>query len=188
MKKLILSVLVLGFVSTGWAEPTTVPYVDLNKYLGKWYEVASIPMFFQKQCIGNTTAEYSAAEDGMIQVLNSCDTESGGRSMAEGRAKVVDTESNAKLKVTFVKIIGWVFGFGGDYWILDLAPDYSYALVGDPTRQYAWILSRQPSLGAEVYVALEQKLKMLGYDTCLIKTSIQSGGISQRQPLCELVK
>ncbi|MGE9745994.1 lipocalin family protein [Bdellovibrio bacteriovorus] len=188
MKNLILSVFVLGFVSTGWAAPATVPFVDLNKYLGKWHEVASIPMVFQKQCVGNTTAEYSVAEEGMIQVLNSCDTKSGDRSVAEGRAKVVDSDSNAKLKVTFVKIIDWVFGFGGDYWILDLAPDYSYAVVGDPTLQYAWILSRQPSLGREAFLAAEQKLKTLGYDTCSILTSVQDGGLSQRTPLCEFVK
>lgn len=188
MKKLILSVFVLGFVSIGAASPATVPFVDLNKYLGKWYEVASIPMVFQKQCVGNTTAEYSEAEDGLIGVLNSCDTKDGDRSVAEGRAKVVDAESNAKLKVTFVKIIGWVFGFGGDYWILDLAPDYSYAVVGDPTLQYAWILSREPALGREVFVAAEQKLKSLGYNTCTVLTSVQDGGLSERTPLCEFVR
>ncbi|MFV3410607.1 lipocalin family protein [Bdellovibrio bacteriovorus] len=188
MKKLILSIFVLGFVSTAVAAPATVPFVDLNKYLGKWFEVASIPMVFQKQCIGNTTAEYASAEDGLIAVVNSCDTQSGERSVAEGRAKVLDKESNSRLKVTFVKIIDWVFGFGGDYWVLDLASDYSYAVVGDPTLQYAWILSRDPFLARETWVSAELKLRSLGYDTCTVLTSVQSGGLSQRIPLCEYVK
>ncbi len=189
MKKFVFSFLTFTAMSLcRAAEPTTVPYVDLNKYLGQWYEVASIPQFFQKQCIGNTTADYSLLANGMVKVMNSCDTESGKRSVAEGRAKVVDIVSNSKLKVTFVKIIGWVFSFGGDYWILDLSPDYSYAVVGDPSLKYAWILSRQPVLGADIYVRIEQNLKAIGYDTCSILTSIQNGGLSQRRALCEFVK
>ncbi|MDG0817295.1 lipocalin family protein [Bdellovibrio svalbardensis] len=188
MKKFILSVLVMGFASAGFAEPTTVPSVDLNKYIGKWYEVASIPQSFQKQCVGNTTAEYSMADRGFIKVLNSCDTKSGARSVAEGRAKVVDSKSNSKLKVTFVKFIDWIFSFGGNYWILDLGPNYSYAVVGDPSLKYAWILSRQPTLSLSTYISIEAKLKAQGYDTCSILTSVQTGGFSKRQPLCEVVK
>ena len=168
--------------------PATVPSVDLNRYIGRWYEVASIPQFFQRKCVRNTTAEYSLAQDGMIKVVNSCETESGERTVAEGRAQVVDTVTNSKLKVTFVKFIGWIFAFGGNYWILDLSPDYSYAVVGDPTLKYLWILSRESSLNFSNYVAIEKNLKEIGYDTCSILTSIQTDGLSQRQPLCEFVK
>jgi apolipoprotein D and lipocalin family protein len=170
------------------AAVTTVPLVDLQKYLGKWFEVASIPQKFQKQCVANATAEYSLSDDEKIQVINSCDTEEGLRSVAEGRAKVVDKQTNTKLKVTFVKLIGWIFLFSGDYWILDLAPDYSYALVGHPKSKYAWILSRSPSLPLEVYKQAEKKLRANGYDTCQVLTSVQEHGNQSRVPLCEYVK
>lgn len=174
--------------TSSFAEVSTVPKVDLDRYLGKWYEVAAIPQRFQKQCVANTNAEYSMAEDGLIKVLNSCDTAEGSRSVAEGRAKVVDTQSNSKLKVTFVKFIDWIFAFGGAYWIVDLAPDYSYALIGDPSAKYAWVLSRNPVMASEVYLKIEAKFKAEGYDTCQILTSVQDGGTSQRTPLCQISK
>lgn len=185
----------IGFISivstflclSAKAEVSTVSQVDLNKYIGKWYEVASIPQSFQKQCIANTSAEYSFAEKGRIKVYNSCDTATGKRSASEGRAEVTDTRSNSKLKVTFVKFIDWIFAFGGNYWILDLAPDYSYALVGDPTTKYAWILSRTPSLPLAVYIKAEAKFRSEGYDTCQILTSVQTGGYNSRIPLCRVV-
>lgn len=168
-------------------EVQTAPFVELNKYLGKWYEVASIPQSFQKQCVANTTAEYSMADDGMIKVLNSCDTIKGQRDGAEARAKVIDTHTNSKLKVTFVKIINWIFAFGGNYWILDVDSSYSVALIGDPSRQYAWILSRSPELSAAQWVEAEKVYKAQGYDTCKILTSVQTAGISKRLPLCEYI-
>lgn len=174
--------------SPAWAEVTTVPNVDLQRYLGKWYEVASIPQRFQSKCTGNATAEYSSAEGSLIKVLNSCDTADGGRMAAEGRGKVVDPQSNSKLKVTFVKIIDWIFAFGGDYWIVDLAPDYSYALVGDPSAKFAWILSRTQAPALDLYRKAEGKFRAEGYDTCLILTSVQEGGNSSRMPLCDFVK
>lgn len=167
--------------------PATVPSVDLNKYLGLWYEVASIPQWFQKKCVANTTAEYSQAEKNLIKVFNSCETEKGDRDEAEGRAQVVDTKSNSKLKVTFVKFIDWIFAFGGNYWILDLKEDYSLALIGDPSLQYAWVLSRTPSVSRADWIHSEQKFKSLGYDTCKILISIQSGGEQTRTPLCQFV-
>jgi apolipoprotein D and lipocalin family protein len=190
MKRHILSLFVsLSSVAPiAAAEVTTVPKVDLDLYLGKWFEVAAIPQRFQKQCTGNTSAEYTLAENGMIKVLNSCDTEDGTRSEAEGRAKVVDLVTNSKLRVTFVRIITWIFAFGGNYWILDLGPDYSYSLVGDPSAQYAWLLSRTPTVSIDTYRTAEAKFRANGYDTCKILTSIQEGGPTSRIPMCELVK
>ena len=160
--------------------------VDLNLYLGKWYEIASIPQSFQSQCVSNTTAEYSLAEDGLIKIINSCETASGERSVDEGRAKVRDANVTAKLRVTFVKIINWVFTFGGDYWIMKLGDGYSYSVVGHPDRTYAWILSRTPSLSRDQLQAAYMNLKNQGYDTCKLLTSVQGGGFDRRQPLCQL--
>lgn len=184
----LLSVCVLAMAQGPLSPVKTVEQVDLNKYIGKWYEVASIPQWFQKDCIANTTAEYSFAEDNYLVVDNSCEQENGERKRAEGRAKVVDKDTNAKLKVTFVKLFKWIFAFGGKYWILDLAPDYSYAVVGDPTREYAWILSRTPTLPQDKLIAAELALKAQGYDTCKVLTSLQDGGFTEKTPLCEVVE
>lgn len=192
-KQIFLAVMmVIPFLSGNLYATTpsvpTAPFVDISKYLGKWYEVASIPQSFQSQCVKNTTAEYSEAEKGRIKVLNSCSTQDGTVSGAEGRAKVVDAESNSKLKVTFVKIGGWVFAFGGNYWVMDVAQDYSLALVADPSAEYAWILSRTPAVSKEVLAEAEAKYAKAGYDTCRILTSVQDGGISSRVPLCDWVR
>lgn len=187
MKKLIFILSLLG--GTAFATPVqTAKFVDLNQYLGKWYEIASIPQSFQKQCAKNTQAEYSLAENGRIKVYNSCQTAEGRISAAEGRAKIVDPATNSKLKVTFVRFFSWIFAFGGDYWILDVAPDYSYAVVGDPTRHYAWILARTPTVSDDVLDEAGRTLTREGYDTCQLLTSIQDGGLDERIPLCQVLE
>ncbi len=165
----------------------TVDSVDLNQYLGKWYEIAAIPQSFEKKCVGNTTAEYATAEDGLISIVNSCDTASGKRSVANGRAKIVDKDSNAKLKVTFVHFLGWQFLFGGDYWIMGLGENYSYAVIGAPGRKYAWILSRTPGMTEEQISQASQVLVSQGFDTCKLLSTIQSNGLQERSPFCQLV-
>ena len=166
----------------------TASFVDLNRYLGKWYEVASIPQSFQKQCVANTTAEYSLADNGLIKVFNSCTKIDNSISGAEARARIIDTQSYSKLKVTFVKLFDWVFAFGGNYWILDVDSGYNVALVGDPSRNYAWILSRYPTLSTAQWIEAEKTFKIQGYDTCKILTSVQTGGLASRVPLCQHLK
>lgn len=169
-------------------EVTTVPQVELEKYLGKWHEIASIPQFFQRKCVSNVTAEYSLDEPNTIKVINSCDQEDGKRKVAEGRARIEDDKSNAKLKVTFVKLIRWIYAFGGDYWVIDLASDYRYAVVGHPSREYAWILSRTPNMSEEDLIVVSNNLLNQGYDLCKIFTSKQDGGLNIKAPLCEYMK
>ena len=176
------------FGNRSQAQVTTVSHVDLTRYVGKWYEVASIPHTFQRQCIGGVTAEYKDLGDGLIEVINSCETSNGPRSVSEGRAKVVDPLSNAKLKVTFVKLGGWIFWFGGDYWVIDLDKDYRYAVVGHPTRKYGWILSRAPEISMNDLHVISQNLKKQGYNLCDFLMTVQEGGPSSRVPLCEYVR
>ncbi|MFZ1864758.1 MAG: lipocalin family protein [Polyangiales bacterium] len=136
----------------------TVPEVDLRRYLGTWYEIASYPQPFQKGCT-HTTATYSLRDDGQIEVLNQCrkGSQDGKKDVARGRARVVDHETNAKLEVSF-------FGpFWGDYWITDLGPHYEYAVVGHPSRDYLWILSRTPKLDDATYRAILRRLEEKGY-------------------------
>ena len=144
-------------------EPTTMEYVNLEKYVGLWYEIAKIPNKFQRKCIGNTTAYYSLREDGQINVENSCLNEKGDAIEAMGIAKVVEKKSNAKLKVSFVRIFGFSL-FWGDYWILNLGEEYDYVIVGSPKRKYGWILSRQTSLSKEKLNLIFTMLRNQGYN------------------------
>ena len=126
----------------------TVNQVDLNKYIGLWYEIAKIPNSFQDQCAYGTTAEYKLLEDGNIQVINKCFKEDGEADVADGLAKVVDKKTNSKLEVSFFSILGFR-PFWGDYWIIGLDDNYQWAIVGSPNRKYGWILSRTQSLPDE---------------------------------------
>jgi apolipoprotein D and lipocalin family protein len=134
----------------------TVSHVDLKKYLGKWYEIAHLPAKFQEGC-DNTTATYTLSEDGSVSVLNEC-IKNGKAKQAKGKAKVVDKNSGAKLKVTFF------WPFYGDYWIINLSKDYDYAVVGAPSRKYLWILSRTPQMDDKLFTQLSEFVKSKGFN------------------------
>ena len=123
-------------------EPETVKKVDLERYAGTWYEIARMPNRFQDQCVKNITATYALREDGTIDVINKCIEEDGSIDEAEGIAQIVDKKTFSKLEVSFVSFLG-IRPFWGDYWILGLEANYKYAVVGDPSREYGWILSRE---------------------------------------------
>ncbi len=144
-------------------EPITVDSVDLNKYAGLWYEIAKIPNRFQKNCVRNTTAIYKLRDDGKIDVINKCIDEDGNTDEVEGIAKVADSKTNAKLEVSFVRILG-IQLFWGDYWIIGLEKDYKYAVVGTPSRKYGWILSRTPKLSPEDIDKIFNIIRKQGYN------------------------
>lgn len=147
----------------------TVPRVDLQRYTGTWYEVASFPQRFQKGCT-RTQATYTLKPDGEIGVRNRCNRDGvdGPESSVEGRARVVDGATNAKLEVSFF------WPFWGDYWVIDLADDYSFAVVGHPSRNYLWILSRTPSLPTVTYDGILDRLRAQGYDLAKLQRTEQS--------------
>jgi apolipoprotein D and lipocalin family protein len=159
------------------ALPETVPALDLERYMGRWYELALIPNRFQAHCDHNTMAEYRRLEDGQVRVLNSCVTAAGETDTAEGVARVVDTTSNARLEVSFVSLLGWQLFFG-DYWVLGLGPEYEYAVIGTPDRRYGWVLSRAQTLGDAQWRRVEEILVSNGYNPEVFEKSPQrvSGG------------
>ncbi len=146
----------------------TVSYVDLAKYAGKWYEIASYPQRFQKGC-HCTTAEYSLSDKGYVIVENRCNRDSinGKSSYIKGKAFVEKNSGNAKLKVQFF------WPFRGKYWIIDLADDYSYAVVSHPNKKYLWILSRTPQMDMQVYEQILLRLKSKGFDLDRIQKTLQ---------------
>jgi len=140
----------------------TVPAVDLDRYNGRWYEIAKIPNRFQRQCISDTSANYARNADGTIAVVNRCRNRDGQFDEARAVARVLDATSNAKLKVSFFSLLGWR-PVWGDYWVLALGPDYDYAVVGEPGRRYGWILARTPALPSATRDRINQRLRELGY-------------------------
>lgn len=127
--------------------PRTVDYVDVKQYMGLWYEIGRYSNYFQRKC-GQTTAEYSLTKKGKVRVKNTCKRldKPGKKQVAKAIARVKDKKTNAKLKVSFVPLLKYLGWFAGDYWILALGDNYEYALVGNKTREFLWILSRTPEL------------------------------------------
>ena len=146
----------------------TVPFVDVERYMGKWYEIASYPTFFNSRCTA-TTAEYTLQDDGTVRVVNECSIgdPSGRVNRIEGTARVVNEATNAELEVRF-------FLFGqGDYWIIDLDESYQWAVVGDPRRTTLFILSRTPALEDDVYQGILSRVREKCYDPEYLNLTVQ---------------
>ena len=159
---LLLSVLLFSKISIA-QDLETVSGVDLQKYSGKWFEIASFPQRFQKGC-NCTTAEYTLTSKNYLIVENRCKKDSlNGKSLyIKGKVFSEKNTGNAKLKVQFF------WPFKGKYWIIDLAADYSYAVVGHPNRNYLWILSRTASMDNVVYQKIVSRIEANGYDVSKI--------------------
>ena len=143
----------------------TIASLDVPRYLGTWYEIAKFPNWFQKKCASNTKAVYTAKPDGNLRVLNSCNTASGETSEAEGLARQIGPKDSPKLEVRFApEWLSFLPMVWGDYWVIDLDPQYQVAAVSDPRREYLWVLSRTPQLDPKVYADLLQRLKQQQFD------------------------
>jgi apolipoprotein D and lipocalin family protein len=153
----------------------TVSAVDLDRYAGLWYEIARLPNRFQDDCACCVTATYTLREDGRLTVVNACRSADGKPNAVEGEARLATKGGPAsKLKVRFaprfLSFLGFVWG---DYWILDVAEDYSHALVGSPDRKYLWVLSREPTIGEEAYAGILEKAKGMGFDVARVQKTPQ---------------
>ena len=150
-----------------------VPEVDMVRYAGQWYEIARFPNRFQKRCAGEVTADYTLQPSGKISVLNRCRLENGSQIEAKGVARVVGKgQPNSVLKVRFAPaFLSFLPQVWGDYQIMSLSPDYTHALVGDPSREYLWILSRSPRMDDAVYERFVEEARLQGFEvTRLVKT------------------
>ena len=166
-----------------------VEKLDLDKYLGTWVEIASIPQFFQRKCVRDTKATYSAAENSLIKVENVCTRDDGAREKAEGRARRVDADSAAKLEVTFLELFGeYRFWVAGGYWVIALDANYQWAVVGHPSRRFGWVLARERRLSPVALAEIIGRVKSQGYDACEFVVTPQTGGLSVRRPLCEVLQ
>ena len=148
----------------------SVPSVDLSRYAGTWFEIARLPNGFQKDCAGEVSATYTLLDKGELKVLNQCRKKNGNVQQVEGKARPSGKDKpNSQLKVRFAPaFLSFAPFVWGDYWIIDLAPDYTYAVVGAPDRKYLWILSRYAKMDEETYQRLITKIASQGFDTSKI--------------------
>ena len=179
MKWLLLGLVILpalfmvGMNTAKPGKPQTVEELEIDRYLGEWYAVASIVKFFNRDCAWGNKAEYRLRDDGRIDVLNTCYTEDGDEKKVSGVAWVPDRSEPGKLKVSFVSLFG-IDLFAADYWVLDLGEDYEYAVVGDPALSFGWILSRSPNMEEEKLEEIASRLEKIGYDFSNFKINPQS--------------
>ena len=156
---------VTGSAQAEVAPLQTVPAVDVPRYMGTWHEIAKYPNWFQKKCASSTQATYTLQANGQVQVLNRCKTDKGEWSEALGAARQIGGPTSAQLKVRFApEWLSFIPLVWGDYWIIELDPDYQWVVVSEPQRDYLWILSRTPQLPAATYQALLGKLEKRGFD------------------------
>jgi len=195
MKKIVNIVLAAaaGILICGGAALSQTPAkleavrgLDLNRYVGKWYEIAKYPNKFQKQCTGNTTATYSLKPNGRIEVLNECMKRDGTKESAKGEAKFADKANNAKLKVRFAPgVLSFLPFVWANYWVVALGPNYEYALIGEPDRKYFWILSRKPEMSDAEYQNLLRRAETLGFVPSRVEKTPQNleaipGGVVEK--------
>ena len=170
----------LAAASAHSAEPApaalqTIERLDLPRYLGTWHEIARTPNWFQKKCVADTRADYSLNPSGTVRVVNRCRTHDGELSEAIGEARRVGGPDSARLEVRFApRWLSWLPLVWGDYWVVDLDPDYQLVAVSEPRREYLWVLARQPQVDPKAYEALLGRLQQQGFDLSRLQRSAQS--------------
>lgn len=152
--------------SAGDHSLSTIASIEVDRYLGTWYEIARFPNGFERKCASDTSATYSLRDDGHIRVLNRCTKEDGSEAVAEGVAHQVGDAASPKLKVRFAPaILSFLSMAWGDYWVIDLDADYQLSAVSEPSRKYLWVLSRTRQVDPAAYQALLARLAAQGLDT-----------------------
>lgn len=148
--------------------------VDLKRYAGRWYEIAKYPNKFQRNCKANTAANYTIKNNWKIEVVNECLEADGSTNRAVGEAKVPNKSETGKLKVRFAPgWLSWLPWVWGDYWVIELDADYQYSVIGDPDREYFWILSREPKMDEATYQGILERARAKGFDPAKVELSPQ---------------
>lgn len=176
MCMVVCAALPLSFASAAdTAQPLqTIQSLDVPRYMGTWFEIAKYLNRFQKQCVRNTSAEYSLQKDGTVKVLNRCQLASGDMEEAQGQARQLGGVKSPKLEVRFAPAwLSWLPMVWGKYWVIDLDPEYQMVAVSEPSREYLWVLARTQQVDKAKYDALLQRLKAKGFDLNKLELSPQ---------------
>ena len=155
---------------------TTIAALDVPRYMGRWYEIAKFPNWFQRKCVADTSANYQLLADGSVEVLNQCRQKNGEMQQALGAARQIGPATSPKLQVRFAPAWLSVLPFvWGNYWVIDLDDRYELVAISEPKREYLWVLSRSPQVEPARYQALLSRLKALGLDTDKLEVTVQRG-------------
>ena len=154
----------------------TIAALDVPRYMGRWYEIAKFPNWFQRKCVADTSANYQLLADGSVEVLNQCRQKNGEMQQALGAARQIGPATSPKLQVRFAPAWLSVLPFvWGNYWVIDLDERYELVAISEPKREYLWVLSRSPQVEPARYQALLSRLKALGLDTDKLEVTVQRG-------------
>lgn len=149
-----------------------VPALDLPRYMGRWHEIARLPNWFQKKCVAASTADYSLRPDGKVRVVNRCPTADGSIAVAEAEGRRVGPTGSARLEVRFAPAwLSFLPFVWGKYWVVDLDAGYRLAAVGEPGRDYLWVLARTPTVARADYEALLARLAAKGFDVTKLQVT-----------------
>lgn len=162
--KIMLCSVALGAIANE-GELRTIPALDVPRYMGTWYEIAKYPNRFQKKCIKDTRAEYELRANGTLQVTNRCTLDNGEVDVVVGAARQVGDARSPKLEVRFApEWLSFIPMVWGDYWVVDLDPEYQLVAVSEPKREYLWVLARTPTVNPRAYEELLARLEKQGFD------------------------
>lgn len=168
MKSLFFKLVLSSFTLAAMAnegELRTIPTLDVPRYMGTWYEIAKYPNRFQKKCVKDTVAEYQLLTDGSVRVTNRCTKDNGEVDVAVGAGRQVGEARSPKLQVRFApEWLSFIPMVWGDYWVIDLDPEYQLVAVSEPKREYLWVLARTPTVNPRAYEELVARLEKKGFD------------------------
>ena len=149
---------------------TTVASLDVERYMGTWYELARYPNRFQRDCSGPAVATYSLLPEGRVRVVNRCPQADGKTDEAIGEARRVGPSGSPRLEVRFAPAwLSWLPMVWGNYWVIDLDPAYRVSVVSEPSREFLWVLSRTPTIELAAWDALMGRLRDKGFDVGKLK-------------------
>lgn len=176
---LMAALLLAGSAQAVDAPPAlqSVAALDVPRYMGRWYEIAKFPNRFQRDCVADARAEYRLLNDQRIRVVNRCRQSDGKIEEAAGIARQAGA-SSSQLKVRFAPAwLSFLPFVWGDYWVVDLDPDYQMAAVSEPRREYLWVLARTPRVEPDAYAALLRRLDAMGFDIGKLQLTLQTEAI-----------
>lgn len=180
-----LAVLLPAAPAAAAGGPQPVPSLDIQRYLGDWYQIASVPQWFELLCVRNTTANYRLNTNGTVRVSNRCTTPWGGGITAQGNARVVDNVTGAKLQVTFNRFGDtWLYPSNANYIVIGLGEDYDWAVITDSARTSGFVLSRSVTLAPEQRAGVLDSLTANGINPCRLQITRQRGGATQSGQFC----
>lgn len=166
--------------------PSNMPALATSQMLGKWYEIAATPQSYQRQCRNNSALELFELPDKELKVLNTCIQFNEEKFIAEGRGRLLNSQENPQISITYIRFFDWIHLLGTDLQILNFDKNANYMVVGNREKRLGWILSRDEELSLPDLKHIAQTLRQHKLDPCRFFIQPQSRGLQERSSLCDL--